>query len=148
MQLQTITGIGWPITMAWHLLLNGNVTTDNTGICFRLCSNKILLNIQLWKYLYEFFFTQFSHNYFLCSIWKSKLLFLIYFPLQVYMLWKYNKFRKLATLGCASLVFILNGFLLDVREGWLCCFYIFASLLLLTGTFQRPFERKLPKFYV
>lgn len=64
------------------------------------------------------------------------------------MLWKYNKFRKLATLGCTSLVFMLNGFLLDVREGWLCCVYILVSLSLLIGTFRRPFERKLPKFHV
>lgn len=67
---------------------------------------------------------------------------------QVYMLWKYNKFRKLVTLGCTSLVLILNGFLLDVREGWLCCVYILVSLSLLLGTFRRPFERKLPKFHV
>lgn len=67
---------------------------------------------------------------------------------QVYMLWKYNKFRKLVTLGCTSLVLILNGFLLDVREGWLCCVYILVSLSLLVGTFRRPFERKLPKFHV
>ncbi|XP_050734392.1 vesicle-trafficking protein SEC22a-like isoform X2 [Eriocheir sinensis] len=67
---------------------------------------------------------------------------------QVYMLWKYNKFRKLATLGSTTLILILNGFLFDVREGWLCCIYIFASLFLLIGTFRRPFERKLPKFHV
>ncbi|XP_069950056.1 vesicle-trafficking protein SEC22a isoform X2 [Cherax quadricarinatus] len=33
--------------------------------------------------------------------------------LQVHMLRKYNKFRKLGTLGCTIFVVILNGFLLD-----------------------------------
>ncbi|XP_045582106.1 vesicle-trafficking protein SEC22a [Procambarus clarkii] len=67
---------------------------------------------------------------------------------QVYMLRKYNKFRKLWTLGCAVFVLILNGSLLDVREGWICLIYITVSFSLMLATFRRPFERKLPRFHV
>ncbi|KAG7155055.1 vesicle-trafficking protein SEC22a-like [Homarus americanus] len=68
--------------------------------------------------------------------------------MQVHMLRKYNKFRKLGTLGCAILVLILNGFLFDVRDMWICLVYIFVSLSLMVATFRRPFERKLPRFHV
>ncbi|XP_071553078.1 vesicle-trafficking protein SEC22a-like [Panulirus ornatus] len=67
---------------------------------------------------------------------------------QVHMLWKYNKFRKLGTLGCAVFVLVLTVFLLDVREGWLCFFYVLVSVALMIATFCRPFERKLPRFHV
>lgn len=67
---------------------------------------------------------------------------------QVHVLRKYNKFRKLETLGCSVFVLILNGFLFDVREAWICALYVMVSLLLALATFRRPFERKLPRFHI
>lgn len=67
---------------------------------------------------------------------------------QIHLLWRYKKFRKLGTLGCTVFVLILCGFLLDVREGWLCILYIIVSVLLCLATYSRPFEKKLPRFYI
>ncbi|KAK3853725.1 hypothetical protein Pcinc_039744 [Petrolisthes cinctipes] len=67
---------------------------------------------------------------------------------QVHLLWRYKKFRKLGTLGCTVFILILCGFLLDVREGWLCILYILVSILMSMATYGRPFEKKLPRFHI
>lgn len=67
---------------------------------------------------------------------------------QIRILKKYNKFRKLGTIFCFVFILILNGFLLDVREGFICFIYIIVSLFLAIATFHRPFEKKLPRFHI
>ncbi|CAL4169779.1 unnamed protein product [Meganyctiphanes norvegica] len=67
---------------------------------------------------------------------------------QIFVLRRYNKLRKAQTLVASIFILILNTFLLDVREAWLCFTYIFISVLLTIATFRRNFERKLPKLSI
>ncbi|KAK7084805.1 Vesicle-trafficking protein S22a [Halocaridina rubra] len=73
---------------------------------------------------------------------------MILFLAQIRVLKKYNKFRKLETICFFVAILLLNGLLLDVRDWWICIFYIIVSLTLTMATFHRPFEKKLPRFHI